>query len=291
VTAGAAGRDPERLPDQTGRTVVVTGGNAGIGFHIASQLAGAGARVVLASRSAERAHAAMDAIRARIPAASLALVRLDLASLGSIRTAASELRALSRIDVLVHNAGRTDAVRQRQTTEDGLELVVGTNAFGPFALTALAMPALAHDGRVVWLGSLSTRLVRGETGDLQSEQSYGASRAYGMSKHAVHAIGFELDRRLRAAGRAQRSLVAHPGFAVDGRGFPLLMQSKERGAWPAVRAAVDPDAVGGSYWGPRLGLTGAPALRHPVASSAAPAFGAEVWRLAEAATRIPFVLD
>ena len=143
MTAGAAGWDPERLPDQTGRTVVVTGGNAGIGFHIASQLAGAGARVVLASRSDERARAAMDVIRTRIPAASLALVRLDLASLDSVRTAASELRALGRVDVLVNNAGRTDTLRQRRITEDGLELVVGTNAFGPFALTALAMPVVS----------------------------------------------------------------------------------------------------------------------------------------------------
>lgn len=281
--------DPARPPAQTGRTFVVTGGNAGIGFHVSRQLAATGARVVLASRSPERAQAAMEAIRAELPSASLALVRLDLASLESVRTAAAELRALGTIDVLVDNAGRTDTVRERQTTEDGLELVVGTNAFGPFALTALVAPALAADGRVVWLGSFATRLVRADL-DLQSERSYSPFRAYGLSKHAVHAIGFELARRWSAAGSARRSLVAHPGFALDRGSFPLVMQTKERGAWPVVRAALDPDAANGTFWGPGLGLglTGRPVPARPVASSADPAFGAATWAQAEAATGVGF---
>lgn len=281
--------DPARLPAQPGRTFVVTGGNAGIGFHVSRQLASTGARVVLASRSTDKAHAAIDAIRAEFPAASLAAVRLDLASLESVRTAAAELRALGTIDVLVNNAGRTDTVRQRQTTADGLELVVGTNAFGPFALTALVAPALAADGRVVGMGSFATRLVRADL-DLQSERSYSAFRAYGLSKHAVHAIGFELARRWTAAGQARRSLVAHPGFALDRGSIPLVMQTKEQGAWPAVRAALDPDAATGTFWGPGrgLGLTGRPVPTRPVAASADPAFGAEVWRQAEAATGVVF---
>ncbi|GAA2076586.1 SDR family NAD(P)-dependent oxidoreductase [Pseudolysinimonas kribbensis] len=280
--------DPDRLPDQHGRTVVVTGGNAGIGARVSEQLAGAGARVVLASRSPERAQATIDGIRDRVPGAALALVRLDLASLDSIRTAAAELRALGRIDVLVNNAGRTDAVRRRETTDDGLELIVGTNAFGAFALTALVAPALADDGRVVWLGSFATKLVRGDVSDLQSERRYAPFRAYGLSKHATQALGFELDRRWRAAGSARRSLVAHPGFALDRGSFPLFLQSKERGAWPVVRAAIDPDAEGGTFWGPHRGLVGRPAPAKPVASSADPAFGAEVWRQAEAATGVAF---
>jgi NAD(P)-dependent dehydrogenase (short-subunit alcohol dehydrogenase family) len=280
--------DPQHLPDQSGRTVVVTGGNAGIGFHVSRQLARAGARVVLAARSPEKAEAAIDRIRAEAPAASLAFVRTDLASLASIRTAAAELRALGTIDVLVNNAGRTDTIRQRQTTEDGLELVVGTNALGAFALTALVAPALAPDGRVVWLGSFATRLVKADADDLLSERSYAPFRAYGLSKHAVHGLGFELDRRWRAAGSSRRSLVAHPGFSLDRGGFPLLMQGKDRGAWPVVRAATDPDAAGGSFWGPRFGLTGAPVAGRPNAASADPAFGAAVWRRAESATGVGF---
>lgn len=280
--------DPERLPDQTGRTIVVTGGNAGIGAHVSEQLARAGARVVLASRSPERAQAAIDGIRERVPGAALVTVRTDLASLSSIRTAAAELRALGPVDVLINNAGRTDTVRPRQTTEDGLELVVGTNAFGPFALTAQVAPALAPDGRVVWLGSMATRMVRADIDDLQSERRYAPFRAYGLSKHAVQALGFELDRRWRAAGSARRSLVAHPGFALDRGAVPFVVQSKERGAWPVVRAAIDPDAGGGTFWGPRTGMVGLPVLAKPVAASADPAFGAEVWRQAEAATGVDF---
>lgn len=278
--------DPDRLPDQTGRTAVVTGGNAGIGFHVSRQLARAGARVVLAARSPERARAAIERIRSELPGASLAFVRLDLASLESVRTAAAELRALGTIDVLVNNAGRTDTVAGRQETEDGLELVVGTNAFGPFALTGLVLPALAPTGRVVGLGSDATRLVRLDLDDLQSERRYRPFRAYGLSKHAVQVLGFELARRFEAAGRAQRSLVAHPGFSLDRGAFPFVLQSKERGAWPVVRAALDPDAANGTFWGPRYGLTGPPQQAKPVAVDRSPDVGAEAWRQAEAVTGV-----
>jgi NAD(P)-dependent dehydrogenase (short-subunit alcohol dehydrogenase family) len=282
--------DPAAPPDQSGRTAVVTGGNAGIGFHVSRQLAAAGARVVLASRSPEKARAAIERIRAELPGASLAFVRLDLASLESVRAAASEIRALGPIDVLVNNAGRTDTVKQREETEDGLELIVGTNAFGPFVLTGLVLPALAPEGRVIGLGSFATRLVKLDVADLQSERTYSPFRAYGLSKHAVHALGFELARRFTAAGRAERSLIAHPGFSLDRGAFPLVLQSKERGAWPVVRAALDPDAANGTFWGPRYGLTGPPAQAEPVAASRDAAAGGEIWRQAEAATGVTWDL-
>jgi NAD(P)-dependent dehydrogenase (short-subunit alcohol dehydrogenase family) len=282
--------DPAALPDQSGRTVVVTGGNAGIGFQAVRQLAGAGARVVVAARSPSKAQDAMEAVRAETPGASLAFVRLDLASLDSVRAAAAEIRALGPIDVLVNNAGRTDTIPTREETEDGLELVVGTNAFGPFALTGLVLPALAPAGRVVGLGSFATRMVKLDTDDLQSERRYKGFRAYGLSKHAVHALAFELARRFEEAGRAQRSLVAHPGFSLDRGSFPFVLQSKERGAWPVVRAALDPDAANGTFWGPRFGLTGPPRQAEPVAASAAVEAGAEVWRQAEAATGVTYEL-
>jgi NAD(P)-dependent dehydrogenase (short-subunit alcohol dehydrogenase family) len=302
--------DPRRLPDQHGRTVVVTGATAGIGYFIAEQLAGAGARVVLAARSPERAERAMASIRAQAPAADLAFVRLDLASLDSVRTAAAELRALGSIDVLVQNAGLTAGSRRRRTTEDGLELTVGTNALGHFALVARAWPALAPAGRVVALGSMATRMVAADLGDLQLERArYAPFRAYAVSKHAVHGLGFELDRRLRAAGSARASLVAHPGFAVDAlserrpgirdrsgaaafgeRLLAPVAQGKDRGAWPAVRAAIDPLAESGQFWGPRYVLKGGPVVASPVAQSAAPAFGIELWRQAEAATGMRFAV-
>lgn len=301
--------DPTRLPSQTGKTIVVTGGNGGIGYFISEQLAGAGARVVMASRSKDKADAAAAVIRARVPGADLGFVHLDLSSLASIREAADELKALDRIDVLVNNAGLTGGSRSRQTTTDGLELVVGTNAFGPFALTALVFPSLPAGARVVGLGSMATRLVKADIGDLQSERGrFKFFTAYAYSKHGMHAFVLELQRRLSAAGSTVESLLAHPGFALDGLaparpgitdvnsggrqfGEKLMApfaQGKDRGAWPVVRAATDPAARGGEFYGPRRNMAGAPVLVQPVAQSAAPAFCAEFWRMAEQATGITF---
>lgn len=303
--------DPRALPSAAGRTVVVTGGNAGIGYFTAEQLAGAGARVILASRSAERAQRAMDSIHERTPEADLAFVRLDLASLESVARAADELATLAPIDVLINNAGIVNPSARRRTTEDGLELLVGANALGHFALTAQLWPALAPDARVIGLGSMATRMVRlaaGEgTGDILSERRYRPFRAYGLSKHAVHACIFELDRRIRAAGSSRMSLLTHPGFSVDGLSerrpginelsrsrrlrdgaLAFVAQGKQQGAWPTVRAALDPQAESGLFFGPDRTLTGAPIVMAPVLSSADPGFGARFWELSEELTGVQF---
>jgi NAD(P)-dependent dehydrogenase (short-subunit alcohol dehydrogenase family) len=296
--------DPRGLPSQVGKTVVVTGAGRGVGYFVAEQLAAAGARVILTTRGDT---AALDSIRSRVPSASLELVTLELGSLTSIRSAAQRLADLGPIDVLVNNAGKTSGSRRREITDDGLEIMVGTNAYGPFALTALLLPSVTE--RVVNLGSLSTRLARAGLGDLeQSAGKYSVSRAYAYSKHAVHAFAFELDRRLRASGSDIRSILAHPGFALDGNASPRpgitdrsssgqrvaerlmrpIAHGKDRGAWPVVRAATDPDAAGGEFYGPSRSVTGRPVLTKPVAQSADPAFGGEFWRLAERATGVSF---
>jgi NAD(P)-dependent dehydrogenase (short-subunit alcohol dehydrogenase family) len=298
--------DPTQLPSQAGKTFVVTGGNAGIGYFVSEQLAEAGGRIVLASRSKEKADAAAASIRSRVPAAEVDFVRLDLSSLGTVREAASKLRAIGNIDVLINNAGATTGSRKRQTTEDGLEFVVGSNAFGPYALTALAFPALKPDSRVVSLGSMATRLVKLDPSNLQSTSGrYNFFRAYGFSKHAMHAFAFELQRRLTASGSTIESILAHPGSAVDLRSArragindgpvkaldvlsAVISQGKDRGAWPVVRAAIDPDARGGEFYGPKRSVAGAPVLLEPIASSASEEFGAQFWHDAEAATGITF---
>ena len=298
--------DPNNLPSQTGKTIVVTGGNAGIGYFVSEQLARAGARIVMASRSEDRADAAAASIRSRVPGAQVEFVQLDLSSLGSVREAADKIRRLGPDDVLINNAGATTGSSKRLLTEDGLEAVVGSNAFGPFALTALAFPAIAERGRVVSLGSMATRLVTLDASNLQSENGrYNFFRAYGYSKHAMHGFALELQRRLTAAGSSIESLLAHPGSAVDllsakrpgindGRVKPLdvlsavISQGKDRGAWPVVRAATDPNAKGGEFYGPHRSVTGRPVLVEPVASSASEEFGEEFWREAEAATGITF---
>ncbi len=298
--------DPTALPSQSGKTVVVTGGNAGIGYFVCEQLAGAGARIVMASRSKQKADVAAASIRERVPGAHVDFVRLDLSSLASIRGAAEAIRALGAIDVLINNAGATTGSSKRAVTEDGLEFVVGSNAFGPYALTALAFSALKPDARVISLGSMATRMVRLDPANLQSEHGrYNFFRAYAFSKHAMHAFAFELQRKLRAAGSGIESILAHPGSAVDllsdkragindGRVKPLdvfsavISQGKDRGAWPIVRAAVDPAAKGGEFYGPRRSVSGHPVLLEPVASSAGAEFGDQFWREATAATGITF---
>ncbi|MEQ1738033.1 MAG: SDR family NAD(P)-dependent oxidoreductase, partial [Rhodoglobus sp.] len=206
--------DPRSLPSQSGKTFVVTGGNAGVGYFTSEQLAGAGGRVILAARNRDKAEAAMGSIRSRITGAEVEFVQLDLTSLDSVRAAADELSARGPIDALVNNAGLVISPPRRQVTSDGLELIVGGNALGHFALTAQVFPALAPSGRVVGLGSMSTRMVRLNASDLLSERRYRPFRAYAFSKHAVHGFACELDRRLRAAGDARRSMLAHPGFAI-----------------------------------------------------------------------------
>jgi NAD(P)-dependent dehydrogenase (short-subunit alcohol dehydrogenase family) len=297
--------DPERLPSQSGKTIVVTGGNSGIGYFVSEQLAGAGARVVLASRSKQRADTAIASIRARVPAAELDFVQLDLSSLGSVREAAEKIRKLGGVDVLINNAGATSGSSARHLTEDGLEFVVGSNAFGPYALTALVFPALERSARVVSLGSMATRIVKLDPANLQSEHGrYNFFRAYAYSKHAMHAFALELQRKLSAAGSTVESLLAHPGSAVDIRSSrrpgindkftpvdvlsALFSQGKDRGAWPVVRAAIDPNAKGGEFYGPKRSVVGRPVLIEPVASSASEEFGVEFWRQAEAATGIRF---
>lgn len=277
-----------------------------MGYFTAEQLARAGARVIITTRG--EPEVALEALRRAAPAAQISAVRLDVASLDSIRTAAAELRSLGPIDVLVNNAGKTSGSRSRETTADGFEIMVGTNALGPFALTAQLWPALATDARIIGLGSLSTRLSKADLTDLQGERRYSLSRAYALSKHLVHAFAFELDRRLRAAGSARMSLLAHPGFALDVNAEPRpgitdlisptrafgenllrpMTHGKDRGARPVVRAAIDPDATGGEFYGPRRSVTGRPVLVTPTSQSADPEFGAQAWRLSEEATGITF---
>lgn len=302
--------DPRSLPSQAGRTIVVTGGSTGIGYWACEQLAATGARLVIAARYAPKAQEAIASIRSRVPGAEVLHVPFDLTSIDSVRQAASDIAGLGGVDVLVNNAGLVVASPRRKTTRDGLELEVGGNFVGHFALTALLFPVLRD--RVVGLGSLSTKMTKLDADDLMSERKYSPFRAYAFSKHAVHGFAFELDRRFRAAGDARKSLLAHPGYAVNelsekrpsvisnSKGWQRLggylsapvAQGKDHGAWPVVRAAIDPAAESGEFYGPgqMLGMRGIPAVQAPVVSSASPEFGAKLWALAEQWSGVKFTL-
>lgn len=255
------------IPDQTGRVAVVTGANSGLGLVTARELAKAGAVVVLACRNMAKGEAAVGSIRAEAPGATLALERLDLASLDSVRGFAERLAAAhDGLDLLVNNAG-VMACSPRQETADGFEMQLGTNHLGHFALTALLLGALEgrDDARVVTVSSTAHKIGRIRFDDLQAERRYRRWRAYCQSKLANVLFALELDRRLRAAGSNVKSLAAHPGYsdtnlqwaappALDRAFFAvtnrLLAQSEEMGALPQLYAATRANLDGGLFVGP-----------------------------------------
>jgi NAD(P)-dependent dehydrogenase (short-subunit alcohol dehydrogenase family) len=251
-----------------GRTVLVTGGNAGIGYFVAEQLAGAGATVVLGCRSAARAEAAMTAIRAVHPSAALRFLPLDLADLASVRASVDHLT--DPIDAVVLNAGvMIDG-------PDPDEQTFAINHLGHFALTAWLAPCLSPGARVVTTGSFVAKTAKFPA------HEHDGKRAYARSKLAQMLFGFELARR-----GGVLSVVNHPGGALDSLTPPrraglqpqrLLLQGKDSGAWPAVRCVLDPDVRSGQLWGPRLfGLRGVPRLEPVRGLLADTALAASVW--------------
>jgi NAD(P)-dependent dehydrogenase (short-subunit alcohol dehydrogenase family) len=203
------------IPDQSGRIIVLTGGNSGLGLETTLTLAGKGARVIATARSMDRAREVADRIAEGSASGTVEFEQLDLADLASVRTFAG--RMLERgdgIDVLVNNAG-VMAVPDRRLTADGFELQLGTNYLGHFALTGLLLPALlARPGaRVVTMtgGAYGTAKIRFD--DLQGERKYSAWGAYAQSKLASVLFMLELDRRARARPLDLVSVAAHPGLA------------------------------------------------------------------------------
>ena len=253
------------VPGQGGRTAVVTGANSGIGFEAAAAFARHGAHTVLACRDAGKAAAAAARMAAAAPGATVSVVRVDLASLDSVRAAAAEILAgHQRLDLLVNNAGLMWPAYGK--TADGFELQFGTNHLGHFALTGLLLRAMlpVPGSRVVTVSSNGHRTGRINFADLQSEQRYSRMSAYAQSKLANLMFTYELQRRLAAAGAPTVALAAHPGNAftdltrhlpaVVQSAYPavagLFGQSAAMGALPTLRAATDPAAAGGEYYGP-----------------------------------------
>lgn len=256
---------PADLPDQTGRTALVTGANSGLGFHTSLELARKGARVLMACRNPTKAQDAVGRIRLAVPNAGVELVDLDLASLTSIETAAADVAGrVASLDLLVNNAG-VMAISQG-TTADGFEMQLGTNHLGHFALTGRLLPLLlkAPAARVITVSSGAHKIGRMDFEDLMGTGGYHRWRAYGQSKLANLLFTAELDRR---AGGQLLAAAAHPGYAATelqmGLGQPVvealmkignkvIAQSDAQGAWPSLYAATAPDVKGDGYFGPHL---------------------------------------
>jgi NAD(P)-dependent dehydrogenase (short-subunit alcohol dehydrogenase family) len=266
MTTTSNGFTEADVTDQSGKCFIVTGANTGIGFDIARVLAMRGARVLLACRDRARADEAMGRIRQGAPGANLAFLPLDLSDLDSVRTAARMAEDELRIDVLINNAGvMTPPLTY---TRQGFELQFGVNHVGTFALSALLLPKLgdARAARIVTTSSLAHRGARIDWDDLHADKRYHRLKRYAASKLANALFFFELDRRLRANGSGITSVGCHPGVAatdIARNAGPLrlfaplvrtLLNSAERGAWPALQAATATVSPG-AYYGP-LGFGG-----------------------------------
>ncbi|MEU8231434.1 oxidoreductase [Actinoplanes sp. NPDC048967] len=295
----------DRIPDQHGRTAVVTGANSGLGLVTATELARHGAHVVLAVRNT-----AAGAAAARRIGGGVEVRELDLASLDSVRGFATKLAADHPvIDLLVNNAGVV-LLGPRRTSADGFELQLATNMLGHFALTGLLLGnlAAARAARVVSLSSITHRTARLDFDDLMAERGYRASAVYGRSKLATTIFGVELDRRLRAAGSPVISVLAHPGLTrtnltprawehrgrlgrVIARVGLVATQPVEQGALPQLRAATDPEVRGGQFFGP-AGLwetRGRVAEARFSREATDPAAGGRLWAAAEELTDVSYL--
>jgi NAD(P)-dependent dehydrogenase (short-subunit alcohol dehydrogenase family) len=292
------------IPDQRGRTVIVTGANTGIGLETARMLALKGAHVVLACRSRDKGQAALDRILTEKPSASAALELLDLSDLESVATfAAGFARTHDRLDLLINNAGVM--VPPLGRTKQGFELQFGTNHLGHFALTGRLLPLVLRTpgARIVVVSSTAQNFGRIDFDDLNWERrSYNAWRAYGQSKLANMLFALELQRRLGSGNAAPRVTAAHPGYtATDLQRTstvarllnPLLAMKPVDGALPTLRAATDPVAAGGSYWGPSgfFEMSGPPAIAKISRAATDVATAGRLWTLSETMTAVPFPFE
>lgn len=302
-----AGWSTSDIPDQHGRTAVVTGANSGIGLVTARELARKGARVVLACRSESRGREAESALRADVPGADVEFRPLDLADLTSVRDFAASY-PYDRLDLLINNAGVM--ALPHSVTADGFETQFGINHLGHFALTGLLLPKLlgTPGARVVSLSSFMHAMANIDIGDLNSERRYSPWTAYSRSKTANLLFVHELARRLSAAGSEVVAAAAHPGYAntnlqaagarMAGQktkerfmqtGNRIFAQSAASGALPTLYAATAPDVRPDSFTGPRiLGWRGAPAPSWRLSWSTNDVAGERLWVASEQLTGVTY---
>ncbi|MGW6402033.1 oxidoreductase [Streptomyces sp. NPDC055134] len=296
------------IPDQSGRTAVVTGANSGIGYITARELARKGAHVVLACRSEARGTAALDRLRSEVPGAQAEFEQLDLGDLSSVRKFAGCHSSGERLDLLINNAGVMALPQGR--TADGFETQFGVNHLGHFALTGLLLPRLLDTpgARVVSVSSMFHALSDIDIADLNSERRYRRWIAYGRSKTANLLFTHELARKLAARGSDVVAASAHPGYAstnlatqgvrMEGRkavervvelGNRVIAQSAEAGALPTLYAATAPGVLPDSFTGPSLMMwRGAPAKSWRAGRTLDDVAGERLWAASEQLTGVTF---
>ncbi len=293
------------IPDQSGRTALVTGANGGLGLETARELARNGAHVIIAARDQDKATAAEADIRAGLPDASLEIVPLDLGSLESVREAASTVLAKhDRIDLLINNAGLMAQPERR--TADGFEMQLGVNHLGHWVLTARLLPAVlaGQAPRVVTVTSTAHHMGRAiNPSNPHLDGKYGPWKAYGQSKLANFHFGIGLQREFEKAGVAAASLIAHPGLSNTDLQARTTRENEgdfwggffhkatlrsgmapPTGALSQLRAATDPEARGGEFYGP-LWVNSGPPVRKPIIRRVGMDSAIEkLWRVSEKET-------
>jgi NAD(P)-dependent dehydrogenase (short-subunit alcohol dehydrogenase family) len=310
----ASGWTANSIPNQTGRTAIVTGANSGLGYFTALELARSGASVTLAVRTLAKGEVAREEMLTLAPGADLTVVELDVASLASVNTFAADWQKKNKtgLDLLINNAG-VMAI-PRRTTVDGFEMQFGTNHLGHFALTGQLLPALAKrpGSRVVNVSSTAHRAGTMDWNDLMGEKNYSPWRRYGQSKLANLLFTSELNSRLAAAGLDVTAMTAHPGYAATNLasvapdmkgtraeglerrlmdwGARTIAQPAEWGALPTLYAATVVDLPGDSFIGPDGfgGQTGYPkiAQRNKKAQSVGDA--RRLWSVSEELTGVTY---
>lgn len=297
---------PDDIPDQTGRTALVTGASSGIGLETARVLAARGARVILAGRDQSRLEDAARAVRGASPRAQVRTLLLDLADLASVAAAAGEIAGSETVDLLINNAGVMN-LPQRRTTRDGFEMTFGTNHLGHFAFDAQVWPAVRRSAaaRIVTVSAVAARWPSGRLEDLMSERRYRPMGAYAKSKRANVVYTLELARR--AAGIPAEAVAVHPGAALTGLqqhstgvlarlltpvAARLAMGSPAGAAWPSLYAATSPDVRSGQFIGPagRDQTSGTPRQVRLPRGAGDPAEGARLWQESERLTGVTFTV-
>jgi len=291
----------DNIADQTGKTILITGGNSGIGLEAARVLSLKNAEVILTARSEEKGSKAVESIKSKFPTAKVSWMILDLADLDSVRAFSKDFHAkYTKLDVLINNAGVMYPA-SREVTKQNFELQFGTNHLGHFALTALLLDLLkaTPGSRVTTQSSIAhTMLNKLDLQDLNWEKSYSRTKAYSQSKLANLLFTYELDRQLKKHGLNVIATAAHPGVTNTNlfktSGFDsitkLITQRVELGALPILRAATEPNLKGAEYVGPK-GIGGF--RGYPVHVSSTPTSHNEVlakalWAASEKLTKIAF---
>ena len=297
------------MPSQQGKIALITGANSGIGFEAAKALAEKGAHVIMACRNPQKANEAMDTLRREVPNADITFLQMDLASQSSIKAAVETFKEdHTQLDLLINNAGVMWL--PKSDTEDGYEMQFGTNHLGHFTLTGLLLDMLTNtpDSRIVTVSSLGHYTGKIHFDDIKLDKRYGKHKSYAQAKLANLMFAYELDRKLKAAGKNTRSIAVHPGgsstnLATPGfeKGaslftgvakvfFPYVTQNAQSGALPTLFGATAAEANGGDYIGPSklFEVIGAPKKVSSSRYSKRKDVAEQLWKLSEELTNIQF---